>query len=164
MLYVYIEKSFCPAPVCVRKITKLNANIPIDIGPKIWDGEDEKKLFGLNLVIPKGRDVALMGSFQHKSFIIDMVRSKTKPKELKKQLAGRLGDAKAEEVIKALGNVAEETIKDPNNFLSSMRKNLPVLLDAYSSCTTYVENSGHRFGEDLPNKDKDSLTAFLATL
>ncbi len=25
MLHVYIEKSFCPAPVCVRKITKLNA-------------------------------------------------------------------------------------------------------------------------------------------
>jgi len=148
----------------IPKITKLNETIPIDIGPKIWDGHDEHKPFGLKLEIPKGRDVAMMGNFQHKQFIVDMVRTKTKPKELREQLSNRLGGAKADEVIKALQQVAAETIKDPNDFLSAVRKRLPVLLDAYSSCTASVENDGHRFGEDLPDKDKDALTAFLATL
>jgi hypothetical protein len=45
-----------------------------------------------------------------------------------------------------------------------VRKRLPVLLDAYSSCTADVENAGHRFGEDLTDSDKNALTAFLATL
>jgi hypothetical protein len=148
----------------IAKVTKLNESVPINIGPKIWDGNDEKQLFGLSLEIPAGRDVAMMGNFQHKSFIVDMVRTKTKPKELRANLTERLGDAKASEVIKALEQVAEETIKEPNDFLSAVRKRLPVLLDAYSSCSASVENAGHRFGEDLSNKDKDALTAFLATL
>lgn len=148
----------------IPKITKLNETIPIDIGPKIWDGNDEKKLFGLSLEIPKGRDVAMMGNFQHKPFIVDMIRTKTKPKELRAQLTKRLGEAKANEVIEALEQVAKETIEEPNNFLAAVRKRLPVLLGAYSSCNASVENAGHRFGEDLSNQDKDALTAFLATL
>jgi len=34
----------------------------------------------------------------------------------------------------------------------------------YSSCSTEIENDGHRFGEDLSEADKNALIAFLATL
>ena len=40
----------------------------------------------------------------------------------------------------------------------------PRLLTVYSSCTADIENEGHRFGEDLPDRDKKALIAFLATL
>lgn len=148
----------------IKKITKLKDDIKIDLGPKILSEGDEKKLFGLNLVIPKGRDVATMGNFQHKPFIVDMVRSKIKPKILKKDLEARLGKAKADQLIATLDDIADTTIKNPKNFLSAVRKNLSLLLDVYSTCSADVENAGHRFGEDLPTQDKKSLTAFLATL
>lgn len=148
----------------VKKITKLNEDIDIDIGPKIWEDDEEKKLFGLKLVIPKGRDVAMMGNFQHKPFIVDMVRSKTKPDALKQDLTQRVGAAKAGQVMVALDAIAGDTIKDPKNFLAAVRKQLPILLDVYSSCSADVENDGHRFGEDLTDQDKNALTAFVATL
>jgi len=148
----------------VKKITKLAENINIDIGPKIWDGADEKKLFGLNVVIPKGRNVALMGNFQHKPFVVDLVRSITKPQQLKEDLTQRVGATTAEEDIKALNEIVSDTLKDPQQFLPAVNKNLPVLLNVYSSCTADVENDGHRFGEDLTEADKNALTAFLATL
>ena len=148
----------------VKKITKLNEDITIDIGPKIWEDDEEKKLFGLKVVIPAGRDVAMMGNFQHKPFIVDMVRSKTKPDVLKKDLTDRVGAAKAGQVMTALNEIADDTIKNPKNFLAAVRKQLPLLLDVYSSCTADVENDGHRFGEDLADQDKKALTAFLATL
>ena len=40
----------------------------------------------------------------------------------------------------------------------------PRLVEVYSSCTADIENTGHRFGEDLPDADKKALIAFLATL
>ena len=44
------------------------------------------------------------------------------------------------------------------------RDKLPLLSQLYSTCTSTVENAGHRFGEDLSADDKQALTAFLATL
>ena len=44
-------------------------------------------------------------------------------------------------------------------------KKRPYLVkEIYSSCTADIENTGHRFGEDLSDDDKKALTAFLATL
>jgi hypothetical protein len=40
----------------------------------------------------------------------------------------------------------------------------PKLVELYSSCTSEIENDGHRFGEGLSAADKKALIAFLATL
>ena len=40
----------------------------------------------------------------------------------------------------------------------------PEIQKLYSNSTAIVENTGHLFGEDLSDQDKNSLTAFLATL
>ena len=34
----------------------------------------------------------------------------------------------------------------------------------YCNCSAEVEDSGHRFGENLAERDKQGLIAFLATL
>ncbi len=146
------------------KITRLKEDIVIELGPKMWDGEDEKSPVGLSLVIPEGRNVAMLGNFQHKPFFVDMVRSKTRPDELKKDLADRYGTSMADNVFETLTTIRKRAVVRPNEFTSEVRKHLPLLLEAYSSCTADVENAGHRFGEDLSDEDKNALIAFLATL
>ena len=37
----------------VPKITKLSEEIIIEVGPRLWDGEDEKQLIGLKIRIPR---------------------------------------------------------------------------------------------------------------
>ena len=148
----------------VPKITRLKEDIVIDLGPKLWDGNDEKSLVGLTLLIPEGRDVAMMGNFQHKPFIVDMVRSKTRPDDLKKDLTARYGNPMADNVFETLTTIRKRAVIHPDEFTQEVRKHLPLLLEAYSSCTADVENTGHRFGEDLSEQDKNALVAFLATL
>jgi len=48
--------------------------------------------------------------------------------------------------------------------VKAARQRLPLLWSLYSSCTQEIENDGHRFGENLPESDKNALIAFLATL
>ena len=148
----------------VKKITKLDVDIPLDFGPKLWDGEEEKKLFGFSLTIPKGTNAGLLGNFQHKPFIIDLVLAKRHPDELQAKFAKQLGTAKGKEAADQMRQIADEVIKSPSQLLQSVRKRMPLILDIYSSCTADVENDGHRFGEDLSDQDKKALTAFLATL
>lgn len=148
----------------VSKITKLDQDIILDIGPKIFDGQDEKKLFGFTITVPKGTTVGLLGNFQHKQFLVDVVLSKTNPKQLESKLTPTLGKDKAREVAGQIREVADEILRDPGNLIKAVGKRLPLVLDVYSSCTADVEDAGHRFGEDLPEPDKQALTAFLATL
>jgi len=148
----------------VSKITKLDQDIVLDIGPKIFDGQDEKKLFGLTITVPKGTNAGLLGNFQHKQFIVDLVLSKTQPQQLETKLTRSLGKEKAKEVAAQMREVADEILRDPAHLIKAVGKRLPLVLDVYSSCTADVEDTGHRFGEDLPEPDKQALTAFLATL
>ena len=40
----------------------------------------------------------------------------------------------------------------------------PVIQKYYSNSFARIENAGHRFGEDLTDRQKSDLIAFLATL
>src|SRR3546814_14215046 len=62
-----------------------------------------------------------------------------------------------------LRTVADQLLKQPDQLVATLRRH-PKLFEVYSSCDDEVENAGHRYGEDLPEADKDALTAFLATL
>ena len=146
------------------KITKLNQDIVIDIGPKLWDGAEEQRVYGLTLRVPAGTNAGLLGNFQHKPFIVDLVRSKTRPDELQAQLMKDYGAEQGKAIAGALQEIAERVIDDPNQFLVAVKERLPLLIEAYSSCTADVENAGHEFGRDLSDADKQALIAFLATL
>lgn len=163
-LYKVSMKALLNPDKRVPKITRLKEDIVIDLGPKLWDGEGEKSLVGLTFVIPEGRDVAMMGNFQHKPFFVDMVRSKTRPGDLKRDLTARYGNPMADNVFETLTTIRKRAVIHPDEFTQEVRKHLPLLLEAYSSCTADIENTGHRFGEDLNEQDKNALVAFLATL
>jgi hypothetical protein len=146
------------------KITQLDQDIVLDIGPKLWDGEDEKKLFGFTLTVPAGTNAGLLGNFQHKQFIVDLVLAKLDRAKLESKLATQYGAAKAKDVANQMTEVADEVLRNPGDLVKAIGKRLPLVLDVYSSCTADVENAGHVFGEDLPEPDKQALIAFLATL
>ncbi len=148
------------------KVTLLNEDIVLDIGPKLWDAAEQKqhKVVGITLRVPKGTPAGALGNFQHKQFVIDLVQSKLKPEELGKRLTRMVGREQSAAVMQALKEIRQEIIKDPENMLTAINKRMPLLLDVYSSCTAEVENVGHRFGEDLSDQDKNALIAFLATL
>ncbi len=150
------------------KITMLDTPIVIDIGPKLWDDGEEKKLFGFTVEIPAGTPAGLLGNFQHKPFVVDLVRAKTKPEELQKDLQARPGlrmsEAEAKKHVAKMRALADEIIKNPKELVNVVKNRRHLLRSIYSSCTALIENAGHRFGEDLLPKDKKALTAFLATL
>ena len=128
----------------------------------VEDGK-EKQVVGLTIVIPKGASSAALVNFQHKRFVGDLVLLRLKPDALDQKLAKQFGDEEGKKIAADLRSVAAALVKQPELLVATLRKH-PKLLEVYSSCTTEVENDGHRFGEDLPDADKKALIAFLATL
>jgi hypothetical protein len=139
----------------IPKITKLDRDIVLDLGPKVMDGEDERKLFGFTVTVPAGASAGALGNFQHKQFAVDLVLAKLDRKQLEKK--------RGPELATEIAQVAEEVVANPAELIDTLRKR-PKLVEAYSSCTDLIENKGHRFGENLSAEDKNALTAFLATL
>jgi hypothetical protein len=115
------------------------------------------------VVLPAGTSVGGMASFQHKSFVNDMIAAKLRPQELAGRLAQQLGEAEGKAIAAELASIVVEIAKDPERLVDTVRRH-PRLAEIYSSCTAQVENEGHRFGEDLPDADKRALIAYLATL
>jgi hypothetical protein len=136
------------------KMSVLDRDIPIDLGPKIWD-EKQKKV-GFRVVISKGLPVALVGNLRYKALIDDMVLAHTKYDQLK----AKIGDTDAAEVKR----LSDQVFSHPTRLITLIKDHQPLLDRRYMSSTARIENEGHRFGEGLSEADKKALTAFVATL
>jgi hypothetical protein len=145
------------------KITKVSEDIIIEVGPRLWDGEEEQQLVGLKLRIPAGTNAGAIGNFLYKEFLVDLILAKVNEKKLRQRLEPRLGESDSTALIAELRATADRVISDPASFLDVLKRQ-PQLLDRYSSCGATVENAGHDFGGELPAADKQALIAFLATL
>jgi hypothetical protein len=151
----------------VPKATKLDEDIVLDIGPRIFDGKEEKKLIGFTVRVPAGATAGNVGNFQHKAFIVDLLTAKLRPAELQARLARRLPADEAKKLAAEMQSIGTAIAVDPGRLVEVVkeaRARTPSLWQVYSSCTDEIENEGHRFGEDLPEADKKALIAFLATL
>lgn len=153
----------------IPKVTLLNEDVTMRIGPRLWDGTEKEKLLGFELTIPseingRGVTAGTIGNFQHKQFIVDLVRAKTAPKELESSLAQRFGTENGAKVLEDLKAITTELADKPNALVEALKARPHLIRQTYSSCTAEIENEGHRFGEDLPEADKKALIAFLATL
>jgi hypothetical protein len=137
------------------KMAVLDENIPIDVGPRIWDEKQGKKV-GFRVVISKGLPVATVGNLKYKALIDDMVLARTKYDNLR----SRIGDSDAAEVKK----LSDEVLGDPNRVIRIAKNHQALIARRYMTSTARIENEGHRFGQDLPEADKKALTAFIATL
>ena len=153
----------------IPKVTLLNEDVTLRVGPRLWDGTEKERLLGFELTIPseidgRGVTAGTLGNFQHKAFIVDLIRAKTAAGELERSLNARLGKETGKKVLADLKAVAQEVAGKPNGLVEALRARPYLIKQVYSSCTAEVENEGHRFGEDLSEADKNALIAFLATL
>lgn len=146
------------------KITVQDQDVILDIGPRYWDDEAERKLAGVTLVLPAGTPAGLFGSFRHKELIGDLVLARADRALLAERLSERVPADKVDALAEVLDKLLDRALHDPDQVLKAAKAELPLLLEGYSNCTADVENAGHRFGEDLSDEDKAALTAFLATL
>lgn len=147
----------------VPKLARFDQEVRIALGPRTWDGKEEKQILGFTLVLPAGTSVGAMASFQHKAFVNDLILAKLKPADLDARLVRQLGQTEGMQVAAELRAITEEIAKDPEKLVEAIRRH-PRLLEIYSSCTADIENQGHPFGETLSDQDKKALIAFLATL
>jgi len=151
------------------KVTLLNQDVTLRIGPRLWDGTDKEKLLGFSLTIPaeidgRGVNAGTLGNFQHKAFVVDLVQAKFKPDEAKARLVKQWGETEGEKIFKDLQGITKEVVSQPNGLIEALKKRPYLVKQIYSSCFAEIENGGHRFGEDLSDADKKALTAFLATM
>ena len=151
------------------KVTLLNQDVTLRIGPRLWDGTDKEKLVGFSLTIPadldgRGVNAGTLGNFQHKAFVVDLVQAKFKPDEVEQRLVARWGEAEGKKILADLQGITEAVTSTPNGLIEALKKRPYLVKQIYSSCFAEIENAGHRFGEDLSEADKKALTAFLATL
>ena len=152
-----------------RRVTVIDQPVTLRVGPRLWDGDEARQVLGLEIVIPaevEGRQITAgrVGNFQHKPFIVDLVRSKTAPAELEADLAKRFGTGDAKRIAADFKSIAEDLKKNPRSLASAIARRPHLAAQFYTSCREDLENGGHRFGEGLPPEDKKALTAFLATL
>ena len=139
------------------KMTLTDADVLLDVGLRPWDGKQEKPLFDFGQIkLPKGTQAGFLNGLQHKQLIDDLYLAKREPASLEKM--GK------KDLVPTLQAIADEVIKQPARFVDILRERHDFITANYETCTQYVENEGHRFGEDLSEADKNALTAFLATL
>ncbi|MFC3551597.1 hypothetical protein ACFOLC_11315 [Lysobacter cavernae] len=145
------------------KITRFDLDVPLVAGLRLVEDGQEKQIAGLTIVVPKGSSAGRLGNFQHKQFLGDLVSLRLHPQVLQKKLRTSLGPQEGDAAFAELRTVADQLLKDPGQLVPTLRRH-PKLFEVYSTCTDAIENDGHRFGEDLPDADKQALIAFLATL
>jgi hypothetical protein len=145
------------------KITHFDVDVPLVAGLRMVEGGKERQLAGLSMIIPAGSSSARLGNFRHKQFLDDLVELRLHPGALQRRLQAGLGPVEGPAVFADLRTIADRMLKNPSQLVQALRQH-PRLFAAYSSCTDEIEGEGHRFGEDLPEADKQALIAFLATM
>lgn len=143
----------------VPKVTLFNQNVIIKLFPKVTD-EKIERYFDATIVFPKGTPSSRIGNFRHKEFATDLVLSKVDFGKLETKYTGLYGPEKGKAVAETIRARAKDLVTNPGSLLEIGGD----LRELYSNSLMLREDAGHRFGEDLSDKDKKALTAFLATL
>jgi RNAse (barnase) inhibitor barstar len=136
--------------------------IVFDVAPDVKIGD---LTTGLSIVVPKGVPAVLINSLRYKDLVQDLVLAHRDAPKLDAKYQGILQAAQLAELKQGLdalwpiltatpGHLRLDITQAQNNFVQRY----------YSNVLARTENSGHRFGEGLSERDKQALTAFLATL
>ncbi len=103
------------------KLSRFNADVTIPLGPRLWDGQEERQVVGFTLVIPAGTTAGGMASFQHKRFADDLVMAKLKPDALDARLAKQLGPEEGKLVAADLRSLMADAVKDPSKLVDAVK-------------------------------------------
>lgn len=143
----------------IPKVTGFNSDVTIRLFPKLGDGKLER-FIDTAIRFPVGTPAARIGNFRHKELVGDLVMARVDFDKLKAKYADRYGAEKGERIANTIQDKGTELLAKPGSILEVGAE----LREIYSNSLAVIENDGHRFGEDLSDREKDALTAFLATL
>jgi hypothetical protein len=154
----------------VPKITSFNGDVIIKLLPKLSD-EVIDRYFDATIVFPAGTPSARIANFRYKEFVNDLTLARIDLEKLKAKYVARYGREKgpetattiqqeSETLVARILDIVRGVLVDPSKNVFMVGE----LSEVYSNSLMLREDAGHRFGEDLSDKDKQALIAFLATL
>ena len=146
----------------ISKIFLTDRDIIFDVAPNIKIGDITT---GLSITIPKGFPAVLINSLRYKDLIQDLVLLRRDTPKLDAKYKGILTDAQLADLKRGLEVTWPILTGEPGHLkLDITTAQNEFIQRYYSNVLGRSENSGHRFGENLAERDKQALIAFLATL
>ena len=123
-----------------EKISKTSADVGLEL---VFPFTNKKIPLPVQLMIPKGTPVGLLGSLNIKALVNDQLR------EAQSEIAGK----SPKEAAKILSTRLTTLIGTKEKLFDTLTR--------YSNCTDLVENKGHTFGADLSDHDKTALIQYM---
>lgn len=146
----------------LRKMALLDEEMIVDIAPKARLGSLET---GLSLRVPKGFPAAALSNLRFKDMLQDAVLAAREPAKLERKYEGLLTAAQLAELKDALGRMAERLASEGGHAVLDLASaEGETIRRYYLNLLDWTENQGHRFGEQLSDREKTALIAFMATL
>ena len=145
-----------------RKVNLVDEDIIADIAPKIVLGNLNA---GFSVKLPKGSPAILLNSLRFKDLLQDVVLAKFNVAKLDAKYKDILSAGRLRALKEGLARLdATLTANGGQYTLDISQTQSEFIQSYYSNVLGRVENSGHLFGTDLPDREKQALIAFLATL
>ena len=147
-----------------RRIPKMfltGDDIVIDVAPRIKIGNIDT---GLSLRIPKGTPAVMLNSLRYKDLIQDLSLVDRDPAALAAKYRDLLSDDRFRDLQDNLRRLRARLFAASRVLqLGHDKLQVDFIQAYYSNVLEHVVNGGHRFGEDLSEREKQALIAFLAT-
>lgn len=146
----------------LRKMNLVDRDIIVDIAPKVIIGN----LAGsLSIKLPQGSPAVLINSLRFKDLLQDVVLRQRDPARLEAKYKDILTPARFAALSDGLERLRGVLTVNRGKFTLDITQTESAFIQGfYSNVLGRVENSGHTFGADLPDREKRALIAFLATL
>ncbi len=148
-----------------RRISKMfitGDDIIVDIAPALRLGSTET---GLRLLVPRGTPAVMINSLRFKDLIQDLVLIDRDPARLAAKYKAILSPDRFKVLQDNLTRLRGRLLAQVGSFTLDITQVQSEFIQAYySNVLERVENAGHRFGENLSEREKQALIAFVATL
>jgi hypothetical protein len=148
-----------------RKVNLLDRDIIVDLVSNVKLGPIE--IESLSLKVPKDSPAILINSLRYKDLVQDLVLTHRDPAKLDDKYAGILTSARLTQLKAGLDDLRPSFAVTGRQIvidITQPKERSDFIQSFYSNVLGRVENSGHRFGENLSENEKKALIAFLATL
>jgi hypothetical protein len=144
------------------KLATLDKDIVVDVASNLKIGDLET---GLSLRVPQGYPAVALNSLRFKDLLQDMVLVARDPARFDEKYATLLNEAQRAELRKGLTDLRGKVLAESGPVILDLVGDLGEFVQRYySNAMGRIENAGHRFGEDLSDREKQALIAFVATL
>ena len=146
----------------IPKLFTLDQDVIVDVAPKVKIGDLET---GLSLRVPKGFPAVMLNSLRYQDLLQDVVLAARDPAKLDRKYETLLTPEQLAELKQGLGQIRQELLSKQGFMTFDITAVQSDFIQRYySNVLERIENAGHRFGENLSDREKQALIAFVATL